>query len=63
MSLTCVGGRRFLLTVGCGIASTVLVWFAKISDEVYATVIIATVGAYIAGNTVQKVKGSNEPTA
>lgn len=63
MNIASWGGRRFLLTVGCGIASTALVWFSKISDEVYATVIIATVGAYIAGNTVQKVKGSNEPAA
>ena len=52
-----------MLTVGCGLATTILVWYGKISDEVYATVIIATVGAYIAGNTVQKVKGAvNEPT-
>lgn len=56
MTLPTLGGRRFLLTVGCGIATTALVWFAKISGEVYATVIIATVGAYIAGNTWQKVR-------
>ena len=62
MTIADMGGRRFLLTLGCGLASTVLVWYAKISDGVFATVIIATVGAYITGNTVQKVKGSNEPT-
>lgn len=63
MTINCLGGRRFLLTVGCGLATTILVWYSKISDEVYATVIIATVGAYIAGNTVQKVKGgTNEPS-
>lgn len=50
------GGRRFALTIGCGIACTVLVWFEKITGEVFATVIIPTVGAYIAGNTWQKVK-------
>lgn len=56
MNLTQFGGRRFLLTIGCGLATTGLCWFAKISGEVFATVIIATVGAYIAGNTVQKLK-------
>lgn len=60
--ISTIGGRRFLLTAGCGITCTVLVWYAKISDQVFATVIIATVAAYITGNTFQKVKGSNEPT-
>jgi L-lactate utilization protein LutB len=50
------GGRRFLLCVGCGIATTALTAFGKIGGEVYATVIIATVGAYITGNTFQKVR-------
>tara|TARA_R110001599_G_scaffold171353_1_gene362448 strand:+ start:463762 stop:463947 length:186 start_codon:yes stop_codon:yes gene_type:complete len=49
-----IGGRRFLLTLGCGIVCTVLVWFGKISDGVFATVVVATVAAYITGNTVQK---------
>lgn len=62
MNIANFGGRRFLLTVGCGLATTALVWYGKIGDGVYATVIIATVGAYITGNTVQKVKGGNEPT-
>lgn len=56
MNLLTFGGRRFLLTVGCGIATTALCWFGKISDQVYATVTVLTVGAYIAGNTTQKVK-------
>lgn len=62
MNLTAIGGRRFLLTLGCGIVSSILVWHAKISDTVFATVIIATVGAYITGNTFQKVKESKEET-
>lgn len=56
MNLTQCGGRRFLLTLGCGLATTALCWFAKISGEVFATVTIATVGAYIAGNVTQKIK-------
>ena len=49
-----LGGRRFILTMGCGIASTVLVWFDKIDGMTFSAVIIATVAAYITGNTWQK---------
>ena len=52
-----VGGRRFLITVGVGLMTAALVWYAKISDSVFRDVIIATVAAYIAGNTIQKIKG------
>lgn len=41
--------KRFFLTLGCGVITTALVWFAKITPEVYAATIIATVGAYIGG--------------
>jgi hypothetical protein len=51
-----LGGRRFILTLGCGIACTVLVWHAKITDIVFRDIIIATVAVYIAGNTTQKIK-------
>jgi hypothetical protein len=57
MIVSTLGGRRFLLTLGCGVMTTLLCWFAKITGEVYATVIIATVGGYITGNTWQKIKG------
>lgn len=50
------GGRRFLMTMGCGAVCTVLVWFAKIDGAIFRDIIIATVAVYIAGNTVQKVK-------
>jgi hypothetical protein len=56
MNLTIIGGRRFLLTVATQVSTTVLVWAGKISDDVYSVIIIATVSAYITGNTVQKVK-------
>jgi hypothetical protein len=52
--------RRLLLSVGCGVATTFLVWTGKIDGTVYATVVLGTVGAYIAGNTIQKVKGTAE---
>lgn len=59
-AMSSIGGRRFVLTIGCGIVCTVLVWNSKISDEVFAAVIIATVAAYITGNTTQKIKGTAE---
>ena len=37
-------------------ATTLLCWFGKVSGDVYSVVVIATVGAYIAGNTTQKIK-------
>jgi hypothetical protein len=56
------GGRKFFLTLGCGIACTLLVWFAKVSDQVFATIILGTVGAYIYGNVQQK-KGEQDGSA
>ncbi len=63
MNLTAFGGRRFLMTMGCGMACTVLVWFAKIDGNIFRDIIIATVAVYIAGNTVQKVKAANKEQA
>ena len=60
-----LGGRRFLLTVGCGIATTALCYFKVIDGAIYRDVIIATVGVFIAGRTYQKsqeIKAQNEPT-
>lgn len=58
--LTGLGGRRFLLTVGCGAVTSALQWFGKLdpAGSTYALVIVATVGAYIGANTAQKVKGT-----
>lgn len=60
MNLETIGGRRFLLTVATQVSVTLLVWFSKISDDVYSVVVLATVAAYITGNTVQKVKAPRE---
>lgn len=49
-----LGGRRFILTMAVGAASTVLVWYTKITDAIYRDIILGTVGIYIAGNTFQK---------
>lgn len=50
-----LGGRRFLMSLGAGLSSTVLVWFGKITPEVYQWIVLGTVAAYITGNTTQKV--------
>lgn len=42
------------MTMGCGVACTVLVWHAKIDDTVFRDIIIGTVAVYIAGNVYQK---------
>lgn len=55
-----LGGRRFLLSVGAGLAATLLVAAEKISDGVFATIVVATVAAYITGNTSQKRSEGNE---
>lgn len=54
--ISAVGGRRFLLTLGAGAVASVLVYYGKISPEVYRDIVIATVAAYIVGNTYQKGK-------
>lgn len=53
------GGRKFLATIGCGLATTLLQWFGKFdaAGATYAMVTIATVGAFIGGNVVQKTRG------
>ena len=53
MNLQRLGGRRFLLALGAGLITTALCWAGKISGDVYAMVVIATVGAYIAGNVIE----------
>lgn len=56
------GGRRFLITLGCGIATTLLQWFGKLdpAGSTYALVVVGTVGAYITGDTVERVKTPKE---
>lgn len=46
--------RKFLLALLSLASATTLVWSNHIADGVYSAVVIATVGAYIAGNVAQK---------
>lgn len=46
--------RKFILAVLSLLSVSVLCWFKRIDAGVYATVVVATVGAYLAANVTQK---------
>lgn len=48
--------RKFILAMAILCASTALMAFDKLEDGVYATIIVATVGAYLTANVTQKVQ-------
>lgn len=52
--------RKFVLSMGCGIVCSILVWAGKISPDVFQWVTLGTVGAYIAGNVAQKKVSPSE---
>jgi len=58
VSLDDYGGRRFLMTMGCSLVSTVLLWFGKISGSEYVTLVTLTVVPYIGFNTQEKIKAA-----
>lgn len=51
-----LGGRRFLITVISGAGTFLLVFLGKIDSSTYSVVTIATIGAFITGNTWEKLK-------
>lgn len=57
-----VGGRRYLLVLLTGLSTTALQWAGKLdpAGSTYALVIVGIVGAYITGNTAQKIKAADE---
>lgn len=52
--MTIWGGRKFFLCLLSLIFATALVASGAIEDGTYATIVLATVGAYVGGNVTQK---------
>jgi len=48
-----LGGRKFALAFFNVLSASLLMWFGKIDPGVYSAVMIANIGAYIAGNVYQ----------
>ena len=53
--MTLIGYRKFILAILSLVSATGLVAFERIGEGTYAAVIVATVGAFITANVVQKV--------
>ena len=45
-----LASRKFILAVLSLVSLSVLAWYAKIDDGVYATGLVATVGGYLTAN-------------
>ena len=56
LALSAVGGRRWLLTLISGAGTFALCWAGHIDGNAYTLTTIGIVGAYIGGNTAQKIK-------
>lgn len=61
--LDTVGGRKFIIVILVILLITILVWFAKITDTTYATVIVPVVLGYMGGNVAQKWVNKGEANA
>lgn len=52
--ITMLGYRKFIIVLVALLAASVLMWFGKISDGVYSTIIVACVGGFLTANVMQK---------
>jgi len=57
------GGRRFLLSFASLWVCSALLMGNYIDPTTYRDIVLGTVGAYILGNTWQKIKGANSEHA
>ena len=58
--LISAGGRRFVLVVFFGLMYSGLLVFRYLDGTQYVTLQTLTVAAYLAANTLQKIKGGSE---
>ena len=49
-----LGYRKFIVVLAALLAASVLMWFEKISDGVYSTIVVACVGGFLTANVFQK---------
>lgn len=48
--------NRFILCIGCGAVTSILLWFGKLDSGSYTAIIMGTVGAYVAGGVIDRAK-------
>lgn len=53
MNFQTFGGRTYLLTVGCGLVTSLMRWFDHLDNGSYTAIITASVCAYITRTIVQ----------
>ncbi len=61
--LDTVGGRKFIAVILVIVLVAILVWFAKISDSTFGTVVVSVVLGYMGGNVAQKWVNKGEANA
>lgn len=63
MNFDRMGGRRYLLSWGALLIASTLQWFGKldIAGTAWGLAVGATVGAYIAGNVLQRKNDKDAP--
>ena len=49
-----LGGRTFVLTVGCGIVTSLMRWFDHLDNASYTMIITGSVCAYLAKTTIER---------
>lgn len=55
-----VGGQKFILSMVVVLLTTLLCWFSKIEPGIYSVVIVAVVGAFVAGDVIQSIQKSSK---
>lgn len=55
-----IGGRKFAIVLLSLLLSFSLVWFGKMTDQIFANIVMTTLALYIAGNVTQKFKVSGD---
>ena len=64
MNYDAIGGRRWVFTLLAFAASSVLLWFGKLTGEQWTSLVPMLAGIYVAGNVGQRaVEARGEPSA